>query len=124
MKCIISEWSCVYHACMSDDCQKKHVLKTSNWGKGKCEINRNNMDKKIGIGFGILSPSFAEQLKQQHFKFDHKKIKHFQKCNEYVTYLKFAGILMDSLAKKAQDRIFKKIVTHIRQENKLHEKNR
>ncbi len=37
MKCHISQWGCVYHACMSDDCQKKQVLSNGvNWGEGKC----------------------------------------------------------------------------------------
>jgi hypothetical protein len=36
--CKISEWGCVYHACMTDDCQKKEVKKQNiNFGKGKCE---------------------------------------------------------------------------------------
>lgn len=41
MRCKISAWGCVYHACMSDDCQKHEVLKTQlleDWGPGKCEI--------------------------------------------------------------------------------------
>jgi hypothetical protein len=37
MKCKISNWSCVYHACMSDDCQKYEVLKHNDYGNGKCE---------------------------------------------------------------------------------------
>lgn len=36
-KCKISDWTCLYHACMTNDCQKKHVLKHENWGKGNCE---------------------------------------------------------------------------------------
>jgi hypothetical protein len=35
-KCKTNDWSCPYHACMSD-CQKEHVLKAGlNWGNGKC----------------------------------------------------------------------------------------
>jgi len=37
MKCKISDWSCIYHACMSDDCQKKVVRDQEfNWGNGNC----------------------------------------------------------------------------------------
>lgn len=37
MKCKISNWGCVYHACMSDDCQKKEMKKyKTDFGKGKC----------------------------------------------------------------------------------------
>lgn len=31
-------WTCVYHACMTDDCQKDEVMKhNESFGKGKCE---------------------------------------------------------------------------------------
>jgi len=37
MKCDTSDYTCVYHACMSDDCQKQEVLKHNNtFGKGNC----------------------------------------------------------------------------------------
>lgn len=38
MKCKTGNWECVYHACMSDDCQKAEVLSSGDsWGLGKCE---------------------------------------------------------------------------------------
>ena len=37
MKCHISDWCCIYHACMSDDCQKNEVLKhRTDLGIGNC----------------------------------------------------------------------------------------
>lgn len=48
MKCRISNWGCVYHACMSDDCQKHEVLKHDDWGEGKCETITNlNADEVL-----------------------------------------------------------------------------
>ena len=39
MKCKTSNWSCSYHACMSDDCQKEEVLNYHpGFGPGECEI--------------------------------------------------------------------------------------
>lgn len=39
MPCTISDWSCEYHACMSDDCQRDHVLMSGHdWGSGACKI--------------------------------------------------------------------------------------
>jgi hypothetical protein len=36
--CKIKDPSCVYHACMSEHCQKEEVLKhTKCFGKGNCE---------------------------------------------------------------------------------------
>ena len=43
--CLISSWGCIYHACMSDDCQKAVVLGQGfDWGFGKCE----NKEKGLG----------------------------------------------------------------------------
>lgn len=40
-KCKINDPTCVYHACMSEHCQKRHVLGNgANWGVGKCETNK------------------------------------------------------------------------------------
>jgi hypothetical protein len=37
--CPDSQWGCVYHACMTDDCQKEVVLSQGlDLGPGKCEI--------------------------------------------------------------------------------------
>jgi hypothetical protein len=44
IKCRISNWGCIYHACMTDDCQKQEVLKHDrSWGPGKCQ---NMKDEK------------------------------------------------------------------------------
>lgn len=38
MKCKTSKWSCPYHACMSDDCQREEVMKHHpGFGPGICE---------------------------------------------------------------------------------------
>jgi len=38
IKCKISDFGCVYHACGSDDCQKRHVIKNGiQWGNGNCK---------------------------------------------------------------------------------------
>lgn len=42
MKCKTSNWGCVYHACMTDECQKRYVLKhDKTLGKGKCQVSKN-----------------------------------------------------------------------------------
>jgi hypothetical protein len=44
-KCIINNWNCPYHACMSDDCQKEEILKHHpGFGESECEKLQN---KKI-----------------------------------------------------------------------------
>ena len=38
MKCKLNAPDCVYHACMSDDCQKTAVFDNGlDWGSGLCE---------------------------------------------------------------------------------------
>lgn len=38
MKCKTSDWGCIYHACMSDHCQKSIMLRQGcDEGPGKCE---------------------------------------------------------------------------------------
>jgi len=54
MICHVSEWSCIYHACMSDECQKKIVNDQGyDWGKGKCSKNQKMKasDLKQGQAF-------------------------------------------------------------------------
>lgn len=42
INCKKSEWGCVYHACMSNHCQKQIVIQQGiDWGKGECEKQKN-----------------------------------------------------------------------------------
>ena len=45
--CKISNWRCLYHACMTDDCQKDEVLKNriTTWGAGKCETEQQDSEQ-------------------------------------------------------------------------------
>lgn len=50
MKCKTSDWTCVYHACMTDDCQKRFVVRVNkSLGPGKCE-----KQKQITIHYFLL----------------------------------------------------------------------
>jgi hypothetical protein len=44
MKCKISDCGCVYHACMSNDCQKRFMILYNDYGKGKCEEIENEKE--------------------------------------------------------------------------------
>jgi hypothetical protein len=40
--CKTHDATCVYHACMTDHCQKENVVSNGiSWGPGKCEITKN-----------------------------------------------------------------------------------
>ena len=46
MKCKISSWGCVYHACMSDDCQKRFMIEYADYDPGDCEKTENPLSLK------------------------------------------------------------------------------
>jgi hypothetical protein len=77
-------------------------------------------NKKIGIGFGVLSDPISKQLKTQGFKFDAKKVKIFEDEMEAINVLRFgSNLLTDSMVDKIIPKLYKKIVAHVAKENKL-----
>lgn len=62
MKCKRSAWSCPYHACMSDDCQRAEVIRNgSNFGVGFCrKIERKSTFSKYLIENKTLPISYNE----------------------------------------------------------------
>jgi hypothetical protein len=73
MKCKISSPGCVYHACMSADCQKRFMLEglTKNfYGKPDCEIKitmaRKKSHSKIRNCNMCLFDKFPEECKKVH----------------------------------------------------------
>jgi len=75
--------------------------------------------KQIRIGFGALVPTIAKQLKEQGFKFDAKKVKHFEKLRESITYLAFADLITENHRDRATQKLFNKIKSHVVLKNKL-----
>ncbi len=73
---------------------------------------------KLTIGIGSLQPAIGKQLKQQGFKFDKEKVKHFDKLVDCITHLRFSGILPESQIKKAHQTLFNKIQAHVKIKNK------
>lgn len=59
MKCKTSDWGCVYHACMSNDCQKAEMDKVGKdfYGEPNCQKtsrNRIKPERNEGIvGFAV-----------------------------------------------------------------------
>ena len=75
-------------------------------------------DKKLTIHIGATAGTIASQLKKQGFKFNKTKANVFQRCLEAITLLRFQDLLADNQYKIACDKLLKKIVSHIKQENK------
>ncbi len=76
-------------------------------------------NKILKIGFGALSPPIPKQLKEQGFKFDTEKVKHFEKLRDCLAHLMFSDILNDSQCEKAKQKLFNKIRSHVVEKNKL-----
>ena len=71
------------------------------------------MEKTLNLRFGAMSPNIKEQLTQQGLKFKVGDANHFQRDSEAIVRLKIRGLLNDSTAKKAQDKLFAKITAHV-----------
>lgn len=78
----------------------------------------NKESVQIGIGFGALSPTIAEQLKAQGFKYSEKEAKYFETLRVSITHLMFGDILPDSTLEKARKKLFTKIRQHVVRKNK------
>ncbi len=80
----------------------------------------NEENKKIGLSFGVLSPSLRKQLKEQGFKYDSEIIRNFEQELDAVNRLRFgSGLLTDSMVDKIIPKLYKKIITHVAKKNKL-----
>lgn len=73
----------------------------------------------IGIRFGALGPSIADQLKEQGFKYAPEKVKQFENLRHCITTLMFADILNDSAKDKAFNKLFTQIKRHVKMNNKI-----
>lgn len=76
------------------------------------------MKNNLEIHFGALCDPIAVQIKKQGFKFDKKQVSVFQKKADAIILLRFDNILIDSAATKCQNKLFKKIITHVKKSNK------
>ncbi len=75
--------------------------------------------KQIGIRFGILSDTIAEQLTKQEFLFDKKTVERFEKQKYALDELRMGDLLTDSICDKITQKLFNKIRAHVMKKNKL-----
>lgn len=76
------------------------------------------MEKQLNIGFGVMAPTLGNQLREQGFKFNKEEIAKLQEHADRIIHLKMASLLTDNESKKVRDRLFKKISTHVKAQNK------
>lgn len=102
MKCKISDWCCIYHACMSDDCQKKVVNNQGiDWGVGKCQIKKNKQMEqryftKVTQDYWSAKNELQKEAKKLMRSFERKIIN----ANEKGAYVKSMIDAFDGLNRK------------------------
>jgi len=75
-------------------------------------------NNKLTIQFGALADRIGKQLSKQNYHYDIQKVKGFDKSCNCIIQLWFDGILSDTEKKKCQDKLFKKITSHVNLKNR------
>ena len=73
--------------------------------------------KQFGIHFGAMCDPISKQIKSQGLKFNKSDMDHFEKQAEAIFRLKISSLISEAIAKKAQNKLFKKITTHVNKVN-------
>lgn len=89
MICSTSQWSCVYHACMTDECQKKIVNDQGfNWGNGKC-FKKKNMFYRANVK---MEPNDAALMTVPGIFFQGR---FFRPCVGLVLWIRWGQFVID-----------------------------
>lgn len=71
------------------------------------------------IGYGALCDPIQDQLKEQGFNFDSKKVEQFEQSREALLTLRFGPVdCPDSIYDKLLRRLHSKVTAHIKHKNK------
>ena len=70
--------------------------------------------KEFKIGFGVLEPSLVKQINEQGLRWIPTSVKCFEKSREAINWLYFHKIITDSQKSKLQEKLFKRILSHVR----------
>ncbi len=77
----------------------------------------NAREERLEIRFGALCPALKEQLNK--YKTDPKEIAQLQKDHDAIVRLSIKGIMSQMEKRNAQNRLFKRIVAHLKKEAKV-----
>lgn len=76
---------------------------------------------EFGIRFGALADPLLDQIKSQGLKYNKATVERLQTCMDSLMHLRFNDLVTDSMHEKIMQKLYKKIVSHIKQQNKLKE---
>jgi len=82
-------------------------------------MNDKTEIRQFGLSFGALADPISEQIRKQGLKFNDKEVEQFQSDLDAIHRLRFRSILIDSVASKCFDKLYKKILSHVKKANKL-----
>lgn len=71
------------------------------------------MSNNLGLRFGGMAPSIADQLNEQGFLFSKSEVSHFQKDADAVTRLRIRGLIPAAQVDKSFNKITKLIAAHV-----------
>jgi hypothetical protein len=77
------------------------------------------MQKTLVIRFGILSPSIADQLKEQGFDYSVKTVESIQSDKDCLSQLYISGVVNDKEYTNIKVKIFTRLRSHICRKNNL-----
>lgn len=76
------------------------------------------IENDMEIKFGALQPKIASQLKEQGLNFDKDNVNTFQTMSHSISMLHIHCVLTDTEADNARNRLYKKILNHVKKLNK------
>ena len=80
------------------------------------------MSINFGIRFGVLAPKVHEQIEEQKLKYDKEFIEGIERNLDSIHDLSFSDYLNDSTREKIMQKMYKRIVAHVKMKNKLIDK--
>jgi hypothetical protein len=79
-----------------------------------------SINTQIGLSFGALAEPISKQLKDQGFGYDEKKVAVFEKEIDAINQLRFGShLLSDGMVDKIIPKLYRKIVQHVAEANKM-----
>lgn len=115
MKCLKSDYSCVYHACLSDECQQIPVFENGvSFGMGECQQFDADKDARVIIANNCGNPPVKSKLEYCVWN-NTMKLEHYSK--NPIGTSSFSAKLIESY--KAQIRIANEMIKEIESEPAL-----
>jgi len=103
----------------SNDRARTILLDPTKWSSSQEGLSHHfAMSKQLEIHFGFFSPTIAQQLRKQGFRYTTEKVKIFQRNSTMIGQLSLADLVTDAEKKRMRDRLYNRIKRHVLQMNR------